>query len=83
MGCDVNEGMLSVRRMVSAGNRVVFDKQGSYIEDPVTKEVMRLEERQGMYILRLWIKNPKKGLLGGRAGIAEHAARKTRAESDR
>ena len=34
--CDVNKGLLSVRRMVDAGNRVVFDKSGSYIEDPVT-----------------------------------------------
>ena len=59
--CDVNKGLLSVRRMVDAGNRVVFDKQGSYIEDPITKEVMNLEDRHGMYVLRLWTRNPKKG----------------------
>ena len=57
--CEVNKGLLSVRRMVAAGNRVVFDSQGSYVEDPQTGEVMNLEERQGMYILRLWTKVPR------------------------
>ena len=57
--CEVNKGLLSVRRMVAAGNRVVFDSQGSYIEDPQTGEVMNLEERQGIYILRLWTKVPR------------------------
>ena len=27
--CDVNQGLLSVRKMVDAGNRVVFDKDGT------------------------------------------------------
>ena len=57
--CDVNKGLLSVRRMVDAGNRVALTKHGSYIEDPVTGEFMNLEERYGMYILRLWTKRPK------------------------
>ena len=57
--CEVNKGLLSVRRMVDAGNRVVFEKSGSYIEDPHAGEVMYLEERQGMYVLKLWTKSPK------------------------
>ena len=34
--CDVNQGLLSVRRMVQQGGRVVFDARGSYIEDSKT-----------------------------------------------
>ena len=50
--CEVNKGLLSVRRMLQAGNTVVFTRNGSYIEDPQTGEIMYLEERQGMYVLR-------------------------------
>ena len=31
--CEVNKGLLSVRKVMEAGNRVVFDGTGSYIED--------------------------------------------------
>ena len=55
----MNKGLLSVRSMVAASNRVVFDANGSYIEDPHTGEIMNMEERQGMYILRLWTRGPK------------------------
>ena len=31
--CEVNKALLSVKRMVQAGNRVVFEPSGGYIED--------------------------------------------------
>ena len=31
--CDVNRPLLNVSKIVSAGNRLVFDWDGSYIED--------------------------------------------------
>ena len=34
--CEVNKALLSVRRVASAGNRVVFDDSGSHIEDKQT-----------------------------------------------
>jgi len=52
---DVNKGLLSVHKLVQAGNRVVFDPEGSYIEDTKTGEVMRLREMGGMYMLKMWI----------------------------
>ena len=55
--CDVNLGLLSVRRMISAGNRVVFDPKGSYIEDPQTGEIMNLEERHNLFVLKLWTRS--------------------------
>ena len=58
--CDVNKALLSVSKMVKAGNKVVFDSgsdgEGSYIEDRWTGERMYMEERGGMYILKLWAK---------------------------
>ena len=38
--CDVNKPLLSVRKMVNAGSRVIFDKNGSYIEDSITGDIM-------------------------------------------
>ena len=56
--CDVNKALLSVKRMVVAGNRVVFDPHGSYIEDVDTSERIQLKEKGGMYMLTLWVHKP-------------------------
>ena len=53
---DVNKGLLSLRKIIAAGNRVVFDTN-SYIEDKQTGEKMLLTETQGMYMLKIWVKN--------------------------
>ena len=60
----MNKGLLSVRRMVQAGNRVVFDQAGSYVEDRTTGDRMYMAERGGMYMLKLWVKNPFHGQAG-------------------
>ena len=56
--CDVNKALLSVSRMVQAGNTVVFSKSGSYVEDEQTGERIPLREQGGMYMLKLWVKSP-------------------------
>ena len=57
--CDVNKALLSVRKVMKAGNRVVFDEEGSYIEDKETSEKMWLNEEQGMFMVKMWVrKNP-------------------------
>ena len=57
--CEVNKGRLSVRRMVQAGNPVVFNHRGSYIVDNNTLERMYMGERNDMYMLKLWTKAEK------------------------
>ena len=52
--CDVNKALLSVRKVAAAGNKVIFEKQGAYIEDPGGRRIW-LEEKQGMYMLKLWV----------------------------
>jgi len=54
--CEVNKALLSVHRVVQAGNRVVFAASGSYVEDEQTGETMELVEKGGMYMLKLWVK---------------------------
>ena len=54
--CEVNRALLSVHRCVQAGNKVVFAASGSYIEDGASGEVMPLQEKGDMYMLRLWVK---------------------------
>ena len=53
--CDVNKALLSVKKVVAAGNRVVFDQTGSYIEDTQSGEKMWLTEEEGMYYLTMWV----------------------------
>ena len=59
--CDVNKALLSVKRMVAAGNRVVFEPACGYIEDVGTGDRMQLKEKGGMYMLKLWVQKPFQG----------------------
>ena len=53
--CEVNKALLSVSKLVQAGNRVVFDPSGSFIQDVGTGEQMWLQENGGMYTLKMWV----------------------------
>ena len=53
--CSVNKALLGVSRMVQAGNRVVFEQSGSYVEDLHSGERMHMEEKGGMYMLKVWV----------------------------
>ena len=52
---DVNKAFLSVSKLVSKGCRVVFDKDSSYIENRSSGDWVPLEQRNGMYVLRMWV----------------------------
>ena len=54
--CDVNKSLLSVKKVVAAGNKVVFDEEGSHIEEKATGKRMWLREDNGMYMLKMWVK---------------------------
>ena len=59
--CDVSQPLLSVKKVVAAGNKVVFDIDGSYIESKKDGRRMWLEETQGMYTLTMWAKKGFEG----------------------
>ena len=52
---EVNKALPSVSRIVQAGNRVVFDPEGSYIEDTTTGEWIDIKEKNGFYALTMWV----------------------------
>ena len=55
---DVSKPLLSVSQMVKAGNTVVFSPEGAWIYEESSGEYMEMEERKGMYMLRVWVKKP-------------------------
>ena len=56
--CDVNQGLLSVSKATSSGNRVMFDSDGSFIENKMSGDRTWLKDKNGMYMLKLWVKRP-------------------------
>ena len=55
----VSKALGSVKRMCSSGHRVVFDEDGSYVENKITGEVNWLREEAGNYMLDLWVIPPE------------------------
>ena len=55
----------SVRAMLDAGNKVVFEKDNSYISDKSGKVKTTIQERNGAFVFDLWM--PK----GNEATIAK------------
>ena len=58
---EITKPLGSVKKMVAAGNRVVFDSEGSYIEEKGTGLRTKIHERNGTYALDLWIKSQEPG----------------------
>ena len=52
---------MAVKRVCKHGNRVVFDDDGSYVENKSTGERMKIEEDDGDYVLDMWVKIGKEG----------------------
>ena len=57
--CAVNGPLGAVRKMCRQGNRVVFDEDGSYIEEKESGTKTKIRDVGESYVLR--IKVPKKG----------------------
>ena len=49
--CKSSKALGSVSKICKAGHRVVFDDDGSYIEDKKNGEIMWLVERDGLFVL--------------------------------
>ena len=48
--------LMAVKRICKAGHRVVFDDDGSYVEDKETGETLRVIEEDGEYVIDVWVK---------------------------
>jgi hypothetical protein len=51
----VSRPLGSVKRICQSGHRVMFDEEGSYIENKTTGEINWLREENGNYIMDLWV----------------------------
>ena len=56
--CDVSKALLSVSKVVAKGNVVAFSPKKSYIENQGTGARIYLKEQGGMYVLKMWVRNP-------------------------
>ena len=56
----VNKALLSVSKLAGKGCRTVFEKGNSYIENTTTGDWIPLEERHGMYFIKMWIGKEQK-----------------------
>jgi hypothetical protein len=54
--CAVTTCLLSVKKIVAAGHNVMFGQE-SYIEDVETGERIHMTEREGMYMVKFYVKN--------------------------
>ncbi len=55
----VSKPLGSVKRMCAAGHRVVFDEEGSFIQNKASGEINWLREEEGNYVLDVWIVPPE------------------------
>ena len=53
--CDVNKALLSVKKITANGHRVVFDSEGSFIEDKMSGNKVWMREEGGMWMLKMWV----------------------------
>ena len=54
--CEVHRPLMAVKKICKAGHRVIFDDEGSYVEDKETGETMKVIEEDGEYVIDVWIK---------------------------
>ncbi len=60
----------SVRRICEAGNKVVFDEDGSYTENKKPKKKIIIEKVKGVYVLKVWVKEKDQQEVNSVRGVA-------------
>ena len=58
----VSKPLGSVKRMCASGHRVIFDDDGSYIQNKATGEINWLREESGNYMLDFWVVPPSESV---------------------
>lgn len=56
----VNKPLLSVSKLIDSDMRVVFDKEGSYVYNKRTDDIVRIKRERGVFVLEAFVdKDPK------------------------
>ena len=53
--CAVHRPLMSVKKICKNDHRVVFDEEGSYVENKITGERLKVVEEDGEYVLDVWV----------------------------
>ena len=60
---EVTKALGAVGKICEAGNRVIFDEEGSFIEDKKTGRKTTIRKERGCYFLDLYVKEGKDGAM--------------------
>ena len=65
--CKVHRPLMSVKKICKNGQKVVFDDEGSYVENKTTGERIQVLEQEGEYVLDVWVNTAmgKEATFGG------------------
>ena len=63
---EVRRALLSVSKSIDHGNRVIFDSEGSYVENKKSGERTAIERKNGVFTMKFWVA-PKP--VSGNAGV--------------
>ena len=56
---EVKRNLASAMRIVNAGNRIVLDDEGSYIEDKKSGRKIKVKMEKGEFEFEIWVPKPK------------------------
>ena len=59
--CDVHKCLMSTAKLNEAGQRVVLYEQESYIEDRSTGDCIKVEYKDRVYFLKVWVRQTSGG----------------------
>ena len=51
----VNKPLLSVSKLIDSDMRVVFDKEGSYVYNKRTDDIVRIKRERGVFVLEVFV----------------------------
>ena len=51
----MNKTLMSVSEIAAQGNRVVFEDEGSYVEEKASGDRTWMQQVGGMYMLKMWV----------------------------
>ena len=54
---DVHKPLLSVTKCADQGYECMLNREGGYLEDTVTGEMIPLHRKGDLYVMRVWVKN--------------------------
>ena len=54
---DVHKPLLSVTKCADQGYECMLNREGGYLKDTVTGEMIPLHRKGDLYVMRVWVKN--------------------------